>query len=195
MTSISNANPAVVTIANSYPDGTNLTLFNTTLMTQIAGMTFTISNATGTDFELAGLDASGFANAATNVEVSLPTWPKGVQPQFNYITKIDRGMTTTLTFSTIHRYIPNMILKISVPRSFGMREIDQASAEILSITPYTVEVDIMSLNFAPFAFPASNPFSTMPQGYITPLFATVAPVGSRNQYNLTTVPFHQRSSS
>ena len=189
MSVVSNTNPASVTISNTFPSGTNVTLFNTTEMTQIAGMTFTIDNATSMGFDLLGLDASSFANPSTNVEMTLATWPKNTQPQFNYITKIQTGINTTLTFSTIHRYIPKQLIKISVPRSFGMQEIDQRTVEIISVTPYEVVVALDSWYFSPFSFPPSNPFSILPQGYITPLFATVAPAGARNTYDLNYIPF------
>lgn len=193
MSSISNTNPATVTIPNTFPNGTNVILYNTTQMTQIAGMTFTISNASSTGFDLLGLDASGFANPAINAEVSLPEWPKPVQPQYCYITKIDRGLITTLTFSTVHSYIPKQLLKISIPRPFGMQELDQKTIEIDSVTNYTVSTKLESTQFTPFAFPSSNPVSPFPQAYKTMLFATAAPAGSRNEYNLTIIPFQSRS--
>lgn len=191
MSGINKANPAIVTLNNSFSDGQFVILYSTTGMTQIAGMTFTISSVNSSGFTLLGLDSSGFATAATNVLAFPVSSELAVSPRFNYITKIDRGLTTTVTFSTTHDYIANQCLFLSVPKTFGMPEINGKTGEILSTGAYTVVLDIDSQNFNPFSFPASVSADIKFPLYTTQLFATVAPAGARNEYNIQTIPFHQ----
>ncbi len=183
MTGITNANPAVVTANSSVADGALVILTNTTGMSQIGGMTFTASSPVSNSFTLLGLDASSFAQAATNVVV-IQTSAKPVQPQFLYITKIFRGPTTVVTVSTIHNYIPKQLVKFNIPPSFGMREGDQVTSEIISVTPYTMTLALDSQLYNAFSFPPNV------QNYIIPLFATLTPAGGRNEYDISTIPFH-----
>ncbi len=183
MTGITNANPAVVTASSPVADGSLVILTNTTGMSQIAGMTFTTSSSVSNSFTLLGLDASSFAQPATNVVVNFTT-TKPVQPQTLYITKIVRGATTLVTVSTIHNYIPNQLVKFNIPASFGMTQGDQVTSQILSVTTYTMTLALDSQLFDSFSFPPNV------QNYIIPLFATLSPAGGRNEYDILTIPFH-----
>lgn len=184
MSGITNANPAVVTTPNTYPDGSVVLLYRTTGMSQIAGMSFTISSSSSTGFTLLGLDASSFAQPATDVAVTFVPYPKPVQPQFFYITKIVRGVTTVVTVSMVHNYIPHQLARLSIPPSFGMQEGNGVTAELLSVTDYTMTLALDSQNFNAFSFPANV------TNYIIPLFATLSPAGGRNEYDTLTIPFH-----
>lgn len=183
MTGITNANPAVVTSSTSVADGSLVLLTNTTGMSQIAGMTFTASSPMSNSFTLLGLDASSFAQPATNVVVSI-VQAMPVQPQSLYITKIMRGPTTVVTVSTIHNYIPNQLVKFNIPASFGFQGGNQITSQILSVTNYTMTLALDSQLFDAFSFPPNV------QNYIIPLFATLSPAGARNEYDTLTIPFH-----
>lgn len=189
MSGITNANPAVVTTPNTFPDDSVVLLYQTTGMSQIAGMSFTISSSSSTGFILLGLDASSFAQPATNVAVTFVPNPKPVQPQFLYITKIIRGPATNVTVSTVHNYIPKQLVRLSIPPSFGMVEADGLTAEILSVTAYTMTLLLDSQLFNSFSFPPNV------SNYIIPLFATLSPAGGRNEYDTLTIPFHSGVSS
>lgn len=199
MPSINQANPAVVTLDNSLANGNFIILYNTTGMTQIAGMTFTASSVAADQFTLLGLDTSGFAEAATDVSLTVVSNVLPVQPEFRYVTKITRGLTTIVQFSCTHSYIVDQLLRLSIPKSFGMPEMDGKTGKILSVTDYTVTLDINSQNFNPFSFPATTPRIVKTQSpltyfnslYTTQLFATASPAGARNEYNISTIPFHQ----
>lgn len=183
MTGITNANPAVVTASSAVADGQLVILTDTTGMSQIAGMTFTASSPVSNSFTLLGLDASSFAQPATNVIVTT-TQAKIVQPQSLYITKIVRGPTTVVTVSTVHNYIPNQLVKFNIPASFGLQGGNQATSQILSVTDYTMILALDSQLFDAFSFPPNV------QNYIIPLFATLSPAGGRNEYDTLTIPFH-----
>lgn len=182
-TAITAATPAVVAMVNTYSEGDVVALYGTTGMRQIAGMEFTISTVTGTAFTLAGLDSVGFSAPATAVIARKIAKQKSVAPFSNFITTITSGPQAVVTVSKIHRYTVGQMLTFSVPTSFGMSEIDGKTGRIVAVTDYTFTVDINSTPFSVFAFPED---SLVP---VTQLFATVAPAGQRNEYNVTTVPF------
>ena len=61
ITGISQANPGVVTaVAHGLSNGQVITIVNVSGMTEVNGLTFTVANATDDDFELSGVDTSGF---------------------------------------------------------------------------------------------------------------------------------------
>jgi hypothetical protein len=202
-TAITAASPAVVTMANTFANGDLVTLYNTTGMLQISGMTFSISNVTGAAFTLSGLPAAGFAAAATAV-TAVKVAPAGlVEPRALQITAISQAVNAVVTTSINHSYVVGQLVHFSVPASFGMSQINQLTGKIVAVGAVnnpgvgynnTYTVDINTSGFTPFAFPASSASPT------AQLFATVAPAGQSTQYlgsppvqtgyNFTYVPFH-----
>src|SRR5271166_1556650 len=101
-TTITNANPAVATVTNTYSNGDQVVIYNAVGMQQISGMVFTISSVTTSQFSLLGLDSSGFAAAATSFQVrrlannpQLVTTP--VAPSFQYVTKVSQAVGAQVT--------------------------------------------------------------------------------------------------
>lgn len=198
ITAISQADPAVVTQNNTYSENDILVFYNTTDMLQIAGMTFEISTVTSTDYELIGLDASGFAAAATGGNTRRVSVDWAVEPPYLYITSISQASQAVVRTSVnpARYYVEGMMIYFSVPRSFGMVEINAKMAKILSIDEATYEmtVDLDTSSYTAFAFPASTGSPT------TRLFATLASSGQRTQqdqltgvytgYNFDKAPFH-----
>lgn len=176
-TAITNANPAVVSMVNTYSEGDRVRLYGTTGMLQIAGMDFTISSVSGAGFTLAGLDASGFAAPATAVTARRISLLNAVEPRFLYITNISQALSAVVTVSTAHNYVVGELVYFSIPQSFGMTQISGLTGKITAVTTYTMTVNIDSTTFTAFAFPASTAVPT------TPLFATLAPAGQRTQFN------------
>ena len=182
-TAITNANPAVVSIVNTLSDGDRVVLYGSTGMLQIAGMEFTISSVSGAAFTLLGLNASGFAAPATAAIARKIPKRKDVLPSTNFVTAITQASQAVVTTSVEHDYVVGQLLHLSVPSSFGMSEADQKTARVVAVTSYTLTLDLDSTSFTAFAFPASGSVPTVR------LFATIAPAGQRNEYNVTTVPF------
>lgn len=60
ITDITQANPAVVTSANTFTDGETVVITGVVGMTEVNGNSYTVANATSTDYELAGIDSTGF---------------------------------------------------------------------------------------------------------------------------------------
>ena len=193
-TAITAANPAVVTMTNTYNEGDYVTLYGTTGMLQISGMTFQISSVSGSGFTLLGLDASGFAAAATAVIARRVAKTMPVEPRTMYVTKVSKATSAVVTLSEAHSYVVGQLVHFSIPSTFGMKELDQLTGRITAVGTYTVTVNIDSSNFTTFAFPASTASPT------ATLFATMAPAGQQViasgtplvqvGYNVTYAPFH-----
>lgn len=197
ITNISLADPAVVTQTNTYVENDIIRIYNTTGMLQIAGMPFQISTVTSSNYELLGLDASGFAAVATagNTRRLSPT--QAVDPEFLYITAISQATSAVIRTSVdpTNFYAAGMKIRLSVPAAFGMSEIDGLEGVITatSSAAYTLTVDIDSSTFTAFSFPTSANAQSSQR------FATLAPAGAsttENQitsaqtgYNFTLQPF------
>ncbi len=199
-TAITNANPAVVTMTNTYSNGDVVQLYGTTGMLQIAGMAFTISSVSGSGFTLLGLDASGFANAATAVVARRIGKLMPVEPRFLYVTGITKATQGVVTVSEKHQYVVGQKVEFTIPQPLGMVQLNNYYLNqnlppvITAVTDYTFTINVNTTNFTTFAFPLSS------QSPTAQLFATVAPAGQSTQYNSTTgvqtgynfdyVPFH-----
>lgn len=180
VTAITAADPAVVSAANSYQEGDRVRLYGTTGMQQIAGMDFTISTVTATDFELLGLDASGFAAAATAGFARRISDLGLVEPRSLFVTGVTQAAQAVVSLSVAHDYVVGQQVHFSIPSSFGMTELDGLTGEITAVGTYTVTVDIDSSAFTAFAFPASSATPT------TALFAMMSPAGQKTEHNPTT---------
>jgi hypothetical protein len=175
-------------------------LFNTTGMLQIAGMAFTISSVSGSQFTLLGLNASGFATAATAVTARKINKMMPVEPRFLYVTGITQATQGVVTVSEAHNYVVGQKVEFSIPGSFGMVQLNNyylpqnAPPVITAVTTYTFTINVNTTNFTAFAFPLST------QSPVAALFATVASAGQSTQFNPITgvqtgynfqyVPFH-----
>lgn len=182
-TAITAASPAVVTMTNTFSEGDRVALYGTTGMQQIAGADFTISSVRGSAFTLLGLDASGFAAAATAVIARRIPKRKDALPSTSIVTAITQATQAVVTTSVAHDYVVGQLLHLSVPSSFGMTEADQLTAKVVAVTDYSLTLDLDTTSFTAFAFPASADIPS------TRLFATVAPAGQKNSYDVTNVPF------
>ncbi len=200
-TTITQANGAVATVANTYSEGDTVVIYNAVGMQQISGMTFTISTVTTGGFTLLGLDSSGFAAAATAFTVRRVNKFTPVEPSFLYITKITQATQAVVTVSQANSVYLGQKFEFTVPGSFGMVQINnfyqpQSLPAVVTaiVDAYNFKINVDTTNFTAFAFPASASSPT------AALFATIAPAGQSTQYNFTTgiqtgynfvdIPFH-----
>jgi hypothetical protein len=183
-TTITQAAGAACTVTNSYANGDRIRMLGCTGMRQIAGMDFTISSVSGAGFTLLGLDSSGFAAPGTAFTCRRISLLDAVEPRFLFITGISQAASAVVTVSTTHSYTVGDLIHFSIPSSFGMVEMNGLTGRISAIGTYTITVDINSSAFTAFAFPANTLVPT------TPLFATLAPAGQRNTYDVAYAPFH-----
>lgn len=182
-TAITNANPAVVTMTNTYSEGDVVQLYGTTGMLQIAGMAFTISSVSGSGFTLLGLDASGFSAPATAVVARRISKLMPVEPRFLYVTGITKATQGVVTVSEKHQYVVGQKVEFTIPGSLGMVQLNNYYLSqnlppvITAVTDYTFTINVNTTNFTTFAFPTSASSPT------AQLFATVASAGQSTQYN------------
>jgi hypothetical protein len=191
-TSITAANPAVATIANTFVNGQTIRLTNVVGMSQINGMEFTISGVSPTGFTIPFLNSSGFASPATSFSAQVVTPPSVVTtPAINFITAISSvGTSTTITLAYAHNFFVNGTVWLTIPSYFGMQGLDLAVAGIpnpyiitaVNTTLNTITLQVNSSSFSPFTFPTSA-FAI--SNHITP--AQVNPYGQApNIYNPNT---------
>lgn len=185
-TAITAANPAVVTMTNTYSEGDVVQLYNTTGMLQIAGMAFTISTVSSSGFTLLGLDASGFAAPATAVTARRINKMAPVEPRFLYVTGISQATQGVVTVSEAHNYFVGQKVEFTIPGALGMVQLNNyylpqnKPPVITAVTAYTFTINVNTSTFTPFAFPASTASPT------AQLFATVTSAGQSTQYNFIT---------
>ncbi len=101
---------------------------------------------------------------------------------FLVISSITNALKSVVTVTTPNSYIVDQLLYFSVPFSYGMFQINGLTAQIIDVddTNLIFTVALNTLQFDPFVAPTGAVEKP----------ATVSPAGSRNQYNVTTVPFH-----
>lgn len=197
-TTITNATPAVATVTNTYSNGDDVVIYNSTGALMYSGMTFTISSVSGSGFTLLGLNTPG--SAATAFTVRRVNQYTPVEPSFLFVTAITQATQAQVTTSQVHNLVVGQKVEFTVPGSFGMVQMNnfnQASSKPPIVTAvvdaYNFTVNVNSTGYTAFAFPASSASPT------AALFATVAPAGQSatynpvtgvtTGYNFTTVPF------
>lgn len=184
ITAITAASPAVVSQTNTYAEGDYLRIYNTTGMLQISGMVFEISTVSGSGYTLTGLQAVGFAAAATNGNTRRVSKNAAVDPEYLYVTEITKATSAVVRLSVdpTPYYVVGMKVHFSIPIGFGMTQMNGLTGTItvLSSTNYTMTVDIDSTAFTTFAFPASASLTAQ-------RFATISPAGQSTQFNPVTL--------
>ena len=198
-TTITNASPAVASVTNTYSNGDQVIIYNSTGALMYSGMSFTISSVSGSGFSLLGLNTPGSAATAFTVRRINAALP--VAPQFYYVTAVTQATNAQVTTSQANTYVVGQKVEFTVPSSFGMVQLNnfnQASSKPPIITSivdaYNFKINVDTTNYTAFAFPLSSASPT------APLFATVAPAGqsaTRNPvtnvqvgYDFQAVPFH-----
>lgn len=188
-TTITQANPAVASVTNTYSNGDQVVIYNAVGMQQISGMVFTISSVTSSQFSLLGLDSSGFAAPATAFTVRRLTQnPSGivtpVAPSAYQVTKVTQAANAQVTTSQINNLVVGQKIEFTVPGSFGMIQLNnfyQGQSKpviVMSIVDtYNFTINVDTTNYTAFAMPASSGSPT------TQLFATIAPAGQAATFN------------
>lgn len=188
VTGINQINHPLALSATTGSVGDVVRVYGTTGMLQVAGMDFTVTavNA-GVSQTLGYLDASGFAAPATAgfyrklpyasspVDGSVIAPSPRFYPRRRYITGITQAASAVITMSVTHNFQVGEKVRILVPASFGMTEINGYLATITAVshsaTVNTITVDFDSSAATAFAFPTSAVAA------VGTSFAQVVPVG------------------
>lgn len=198
-TTITNATPAVASATNTYSEGDDVVIYNSTGALMYSGMTFTISSVSGSGFTLLGLKTPGSAASAFTVRRVNQFTP--VEPSFLFVTAITKAAQAQVTTSQVHNFVVGQKVEFTIPGTFGMVQLNnfnqpQSKPPVITqiVDAYNFKINVNTTSYTTFAFPltASSPTAT--------LFATVAPAGQSTQfnpitnvttgYNFTSVPFH-----
>ena len=113
-----------------------------------------------------------------NANTYLP--PTVVEPVKLLIGNITRSYPAVVTVTTTNDYVAGQLVHFTVPSSYKMFQMNQLTAQIMSINGLDISVDIDSTGFDTFVTPATY----------QPQPASLSPAGSRNLYNIEFVPFH-----
>ncbi len=157
ITGITAANPAVVTAPNhGLQTGDQCLITQSTGMLQISGMVFSVIRIDANTFSLPGLNSSGFGAPATGGQLRKLLYPGIWQPQSCLITSISNAPNAVVQTSIEHGYVPGQMVYLNVAPQFGMSQASGKIANVLSVTDFSMTLDLDSSGFAAFAFPASN---------------------------------------
>lgn len=158
-TAITNANPAVVSMANTgtIRPGDVVRVINVTGMQQISGLLFEVTAVTTNTSITLALDASagnGFAAPGTNGFIK-KVIPNRFYPKLDGITKISQAAQAVVTFAVSHTFTAGEFIGLRVPTGFGMVEADLQDARVLSTTQFTVTLDLDTTGYTAWTWPAS----------------------------------------
>jgi hypothetical protein len=158
-----NTGAFVVLMANTgnIAVGDYVRLYATTGELQIAGYAFQVTAVTANvSITLGYMASSGitFAAAATAGFVKKYI-PNRMYPRWSYIANITAATQAVVYFTAKNDYTPGEILSFRVPEEFGMEEMDEVHARVLSVTNSatvsSVTLDLDSSGFTAFTFPTS----------------------------------------
>ncbi len=104
-------------------------------------------------------------------------------PHFLVISAITQATQMVVTVTTPNQYIVGQNIYFSIPFPYGMFQLNGLIGNIISVdaTNLIFTIAINSTQFDPFVL-ASGVRVQQP--------ATVSPQGSKNTFNVTTMPFH-----
>ena len=153
----------VVTMANtgSIAVGDWVRLYGTTAMLQVAGYPFQVTAVTAnTNITLGYMASGGQVMAADATAGFVKKYiPNLMYPRYAYIANISQAAQAVVSFTGKNDYTPGEILSFRVSSDFGMEEMDNVSARVLSVTNSatvsSVTLDLDTSGFTAFAFPTS----------------------------------------
>lgn len=178
------ANPSVVSTASTtglLANSSVVRMINVTNMQQISSMDFTVGTiVANTSFQLKFLDASGFAAPGAAGFYRILPFDPIYYPRRRFITKITKAVQAVVTLSVTHQYTVGQSVRMVIPASFGMQEMNGLLATIVAVdlVNNTITLNVNSTGFSTFAFPTSALAAAGTS------FAEVTPVGEA-----ATVPF------
>lgn len=153
----------VVTMANTgtIQVGDYVRLYGTTGELQIAGYTFQVTAVTANVSITLGYMASGgqtFAADATAGTV-VKFIPNRMYPRWRFIANISQAAQAVVSFTEKNDFTPGEIVSFRVSSAFGMDEINNVHARVLSVTNSStvssITLDLDTSGFTAFTFPTS----------------------------------------
>lgn len=174
VSAISTAEPPVATNSgkNGLTAGSTVRFYDVTGAPQIAGIPFTVGNNTLTDTTFS-IDYLGkLATAATTAKARILYKGQNGNPRSYFITKIEKGQQTKVTFSETHNFTVGKRGKFMILDGIlGMPEANGLEGCVVAVdtdpkTGNSITLDIDSRNFADFKFPDSSNLKFTPAQFI-----------------------------
>lgn len=163
-----NAGTFVVTMANtgSIAVGDYVRLYATTGELQIAGYTFqvtavSVNTSITLGYMASAVSAGGLAVFAADATAGYVKKyiPNRMYPRWAYVAMITQATQAVVYFTSKNDYTPGEILSFRVPNEFGMIEMNDVQARVLSVTNSStvssVTLDWDTSGYSTFAFPTS----------------------------------------
>ena len=170
--------------------GDHVRLYATTGSLQMAGYKFQVTAVTSNVSITLGYMASGgitFAADATAGSV-LKYIPNQMYPRYSWIAGISQAAQAVVYFTAKNDYTPGEILSFRVPSAFGMTQINNKRARVLSVTNSatvsSVTLDLDSSAFTAFDFPTS----AVAAAGVSPAVAVPSSSGVVPQSGSATIP-------
>jgi hypothetical protein len=111
---------------------------------------------------------------------NVPIEPQWYEPSQFFISAITRGWMTTVTTTVNHNYVVGQQVRLVIPPTFGIRQLNEQIAYVYSIpSPTQVVITINSNSYDPFV---SSPATTQPQ---------IMAIGDVNTGALNRSPFYE----
>lgn len=136
-------------------------LYATTAMLQIAGYSFQVTAVTANTSITLGYMASGGQVMAADATAGFVQKyiPNRMYPRYSYIANITAATQAVVSFTGKNDYTPGELLSFRVSSDFGMEQMNNVQARVLSVTNSStvssVTLDLDSSGFTAFAFPTS----------------------------------------
>lgn len=163
-----NTGTFVVTMADtgSIAVGDTVRLYGTTGELQIAGYSFEVTAVTSNvsitlGYMASAVSAGGLATfaAAATAGTVVKYIPNRMYPRWTYVAMITAASQAVVYFTYPNDYTPGEILSFRVPSEFGMEQMNNVQARVLSVTNSatvsSVTLDYDTSGFTTFAFPTS----------------------------------------
>lgn len=153
----------VVTMANtgSISVGDSVRLYNTTGELQIAGYSFQVTAVSAnTSITLGYMASSGITFAADATAGSVLKYiPNKMYPRKRFIANITQAAQGVVYFTSQNDFTAGEIVSFRVSSAFGMAEINNKTARVLSVTNSatvsSITLDLDTSGYTAFAFPTS----------------------------------------
>lgn len=136
-------------------------LYSVTGEQQISGYTFQVTAVSvNSSITLGYMASSGitFAADATAAQV-VKFIPSRFYPRYAYIANITKAAQAVVYFTAQNDFTPGEIVSFRVSSAFGMQEINNLQARVLSVTNSatvsSITIDLDTTGFTTFAFPTS----------------------------------------
>ncbi len=153
----------VCTMANtgSIQVGDYVRLYGTTGELQIAGYSFQVTAVTANvSITLGYMASSGITFAADATAGSVVKYiPNLMYPRWAYIANISQAAQAVVYFTAKNDFTPGELVSFRVSSDFGMEEINNVQARVLSVTNSStvssITLDLDTSGFSAFSFPTS----------------------------------------